>query len=59
MKKKLTLEFEEWNYTCGDGCCYDSGVSLKINGEHVTNYADCQQGIIETLEHLGYEVEVI
>jgi len=56
---KLTLEFEEWDYECGDGCCYDSGVSLKINGKHVTNYADERQGIIEILEHLGYEVYVI
>lgn len=56
-KEKLIVRFEEWDYTCGDGCCYEYGVDLFINDKHVSSYAQCDQAIIETLEFLGYEVE--
>lgn len=56
-KEKLIVRFEHWDHTCGDGCCYDSGVDLFINDKHVSSYAECDQAIIETLEFLGYEVE--
>lgn len=58
-KEKLTVRFEPWNHTCFDGCCYDYGTDLFINDKHVSSYAECNQAIIETLEFLGYEVEVI
>lgn len=57
-KKKLKVTFEEWDYECGDGCCYSSGRSVYIDGEHINSYADSDQAIIEVLQHLGYEVEV-
>jgi hypothetical protein len=33
MSKKLKITLSDWSYTCGDGCCYEYGVSCKINGE--------------------------
>lgn len=58
-KKKLKLTFEDWDYTCGDGCCYESGTTLKIDDVHVSDNVDCSQNaIIEVLQHLGYELEI-
>ncbi|HWL22285.1 MAG TPA: hypothetical protein VNR38_00795 [Ureibacillus sp.] len=57
-KKKLKVTFEEWDYECGDGCCYEWGRAVYIDGEHIHNHADSDQAIIEVLQHLGYEVEV-
>lgn len=56
--KKLKLTFEYWDYTCGDGCCYDCGRAVYIDGKLIHSYADSEQAIIEILQHLGYEVEV-
>lgn len=57
-KKKVKVKFEDWDYECGDGCCYTSGRAVYIDGKHIHNYADGDQAIIEILQHLGYEVEV-
>lgn len=38
-----TLEFKYWDYTCSDGCCYDAGTSLVINGEEVCDNVDLLQ----------------
>lgn len=38
-KEKLIVRFEEWEHTCGDGCCYNYGVDLFINDKHVSSYA--------------------
>ncbi len=57
--KKLKLTFEDWDYTCGDGCCYESGTKLKIDDVHVSDNVDCSQNhIIDVLQHLGYELEI-
>lgn len=66
--KKLVIKLEEWDYTCGDGCCYDYGVLLKLNGEildHPENEdfsreylgGDTQLALHAVLKKLGYEVE--
>ena len=43
-KQKLKIELVHWDYTCGDGCCYDYGVRLKLNGEEL------EQGLLEALK---------
>lgn len=61
MKPRITVRFEEWEYTCRDGCCYEWGTTVYINGEQVTqfNAGAPEANIIEILEHLGYEVEIL
>lgn len=50
------IEFKSWDYTCSDGCCYDAGTSLSINGEEVCDNVDLLQPdqLVElVLEKLG------
>ena len=58
-KKKIRIRFEQWDHTCGDGCCYTWGEDVFINDELVTTFNDyvAKQPLIDILEHLGYEVE--
>lgn len=57
MKIKLTLV--DWDYTCADGCCYDWGTDVFVNGEEVSTYqSSLEQTLRDVLEHLGYEVEI-
>lgn len=61
-KEKLEIELKDWDYTCGDGCCYLYGTELTLNGEVCDNqYAggDVKQALRFVLEKLGYEVEIV
>ena len=66
---KLKITLEDWDYTCGDGCCTDYGTKLYLNDkllEHPNpeqwnnNYVGGDVGIAlrAVLKELGYEVEV-
>ncbi|WP_336638416.1 hypothetical protein [Lysinibacillus fusiformis] len=55
---KVILETEDWDYTCGDGCCYDWGTRLYVNGEAITVSESSVDvtAITGVLEALGHEV---
>lgn len=69
MKDKLKIELIDWDYTCGDGCCYMYGTRLKLNGEelehpdypeqHDNSYVGCdvENALTAVLTKLGYEVD--
>ena len=66
--KKIKITFKEWDYTCGDGCCYNYGTKLYIDDEELehpnpevldNNYVgmDVETALHAVLKKLGYEVE--
>ena len=63
MKKEtVNIELEDWDYECGDHCCTDYGVRLKVNGVECDNdYAgdNVEQALTFVLEQLGYKVNMI
>lgn len=58
--KKIKIELEDWEHTCGDGCCYTSGTDVFVDGEKLEEqYADTPENILRSvLEKLGYQVEI-
>lgn len=67
--KKVKITLEEWDYTCGDGCCYNSGTRIYLDGkvlEHPNpeiwdnGYLgeDVTTALLAVLKELGYEVEI-
>ena len=58
MKKtdELLIELEEWDSTCGDGCCYNYGINIFINGEQIEDEdgSSPQQLLKAVLNKLGY-----
>ena len=56
----LNIEFEDWEHTCGDGCCYTYGTDIYLNGEKLDEqYAeDSKNALKVVLEKLGYKVEI-
>ena len=56
------IVLENWEYTCGDGCCTESYTDIIINGEKITTvYAyDFTSIIVEIMKHylIHGEVEV-
>lgn len=58
MKHKI--ELINWDYTCSDRCCYDSGITLMVDGEELTLYADnnIEETIKTLLEKLGIDAEI-
>jgi hypothetical protein len=71
-KEKVKIRFNEWHYTCGDGCCDDYGVEMFLNNEKLEHpdsvdghlISECYIGMdVElalraVLGKLGYEVEI-
>jgi hypothetical protein len=66
--EKLKITLEDWDYTCGDGCCYSYGTKLHLNGKelehpnpeiHDNGYLgmDVTTALQSVLKELGYEVE--
>ena len=57
---KIKIELNEYNYTCGDGCCTTYGTVTKVNDvELECHNQDVGTIVRQILEHLGYEVELI
>ena len=66
--EKLKITFEQWDYTCGDGCCTMWGSKLLLNDEELEHpnpdildngYVgeDVQTALHAVLKKLGYQVE--
>ena len=58
--KDITITFNEWEHECADGCCYDYGTELYVDGEMITTQAEhnVEDTIWNLLTHLGYNVTI-
>jgi hypothetical protein len=67
--KKIKITFKDWDWKCGDGCCYDYGTKILLNDKELehpnenikdNSYvgSDTQTAIHTILKELGYEVEI-
>jgi hypothetical protein len=65
--EKLTIKLEDWDYTCGDGCCTSFGTHIYLNGKllehpnpeiHDNGYVgmSVETSLEAVLKELGYEV---
>jgi hypothetical protein len=60
MNKKIKIELCDWDSTCGDGCCYEYGTKIKVDGIQLEQDGTETRNAIEAiLVHLGYEVDII
>lgn len=60
--KKHKIVLTDWDYTCGDGCCYTYGTSIKFNEEECDNShagGDVEKAIEFVLTKLGIDFEII
>jgi hypothetical protein len=55
--EELLIELEEWDHTCGDGCCYTYGVNIFVNGEQIEDEdgSNPHQLLTAVLNKLGYK----
>ncbi len=57
--KDLIIELDPWDHTCGDGCCYTYGVTVRVNGVELEGDASENHSALKVvLEHLGYNVTI-
>tara|TARA_R110000868_G_C10595202_1_gene739944 strand:+ start:240 stop:428 length:189 start_codon:yes stop_codon:yes gene_type:complete len=58
-KEKLVIELEDWNHTCGDGCCFTYGTTIRVNGVELEQDGSSVESALKgVLEHLGYTLEI-
>lgn len=64
----IKITFEDWGYTCSDGCCTNFGTKLYLNDKELqhpnpeiwdNNYVgeDVETALHAVLKELGYNVE--
>jgi hypothetical protein len=67
--KKVKITLEDWDYTCGDGCCTSYGTKLYLNNKELEHpnpdildngYVgmSVETALHAVLKKLGYEVEI-
>lgn len=56
----VKVSFEDYEYKCSDGCCYDYGTIIRVNDTQLpsNNYQDTGNSIEQVLNYLGYKVEI-
>jgi hypothetical protein len=58
-KTHLKIKLNEYGYSCGDGCCYNYGTIVTVNGVELPTHNQDASSILEgVLTHLGYTVEI-
>lgn len=60
-KKEVDIKLIDWDYTCGDGCCYDWGVEMSVGGEkHENSYVgeNTEEALTFILNKLGYKCKI-
>jgi len=58
-KKTLKIDLQEYENSCGDGCCLDYGTVTTVNGVELPFHnQDIETILRQILEHLGYNVEI-
>lgn len=57
--KNLKITLDEYETTCGDGCCTDYGTITYVNNVKLECHnQDIPTIIQQILEHLGYNVDI-
>ena len=62
--QEINVTLRNWDYTCSDGCCYDYGVELIINGKAVDEETSSYMGdnvkrsLVEVLKLTGFKFNV-
>jgi len=58
--KKVKISIKQYEYTCSDGCCYEQGDYIFVNGERIGDVPahSVENALQVVLSHLGYDVEV-
>lgn len=62
LEDEVLIELEDWNHTCGDGCCYTYGTNIYINGEQIededgTNPHQLLKAVLTKLGYTNVKVE--
>lgn len=58
-EKTLKIDLQEYENSCGDGCCLDYGTVTTVNGVELPFHnQDIPTILTQILEHLGYNVEI-
>ena len=59
--EELNIEIREWEHRCADGCCFEYGEEIYLNGKQLgrsNSGEDVEQSLKLVLEDLGYKVNI-
>ena len=57
--KNITITIRPYTYECGDGCCYESGETIFVDGVEAASGPCEHNRIIDLLKHLGFSAKII
>ncbi len=53
----VNIEIKDWDYTCGDGCCYEYGETISVNGKECDNH-HAGGSVKQSLEYTLTELKI-
>lgn len=59
--KKVNIKLKEWEYECGDGCCYIYGTEIEVDDVKCDNQYtgdSVEESLKFVLSQLGCEVDI-
>lgn len=62
VMEKVIIKLKDWDYHCGDGCCYMYGTTIEVNGQQCDNeYAggEVVTALEFVLNKIGIDHEII
>lgn len=57
--KNITITIRPYTHECGDGCCYEYGETIFVDGVEVASGPCEHNRLIGLLEHLGFSATII
>lgn len=58
-KLEHKVVYEDWDCTCSDGCCYDFGTTLTVNGHEINRRTSTDKDELRMiLDALGLEYDI-
>lgn len=58
MNRQHVIGQKSYEYSCGDGCCYEQGYDVSLNGEHITSVPEVEHALEELFDEFGIDVTI-
>ncbi len=55
----MIVKLVEWDYECGDGCCYNWGVSMHLDGVKVEEDFTSEEAALKWLIQKHFHLHVV
>jgi hypothetical protein len=57
--KNITITIRPYTHQCADGCCYEAGETIFVDGEEAASGPCEHNNLKNLLKHLGFKATIV